>query len=360
MLGHPPFPNTPAWAALLLLLLLLSAVVACDLSTEPVDEDPPGPLGLRNDPVPELESIDVSLLGGDRIAFHRAYKDDAAVGIYVVNGATGAVRGHLGGSLLSHPAVSPDGQMVAFKTLSPFVSGQDVTFWDIYASGLGGEGLVQVAAFPGNVEGPPAWTPDGRLLFSIRSQNLVGTTLYEQSPVEGPGDRRQVHRFTSSGEYVWDLRDHVPARANDGTIAVLGSGLANRGIHVRSPLTGQLTRVYHGVEAPHARALAFSPDGGSLAFLAWDDDRTYVSVLDLAADAIHELGSVEGSLDITLSPGNDWSICWTTSGERIVFTAPTLGTMSAHVHVVRADGSEPPARLTTAPEVVDRSVSCLA
>jgi hypothetical protein len=85
---------------------------------------------------------------------------------------------------------------------------------------------------------------------------------------------------------------------------------------------------------------------------------TRVSTVEVETGEVRILGVIPGNREIILAGGTDSSLCWSADGSRIVFTATTLGRMQSHVHVVPADGSEAPQRLTTTPNVVNRSVSC--
>ncbi len=317
---------------------------------------------IRAGTLPSLEAIDLALLGGARIAFQRFHPGSEATGVYLVDGRTGTVTTHLGGTVLSAPVVSPNGDEIAFTALTPFVPGQDPTLWDVYVTRLDGSQRRQISSFPRN-EGPPGWSPQGKVLFS-HAPSLSVVYIYEQSPVQGPGDRRLVHRFASQGGTAWRFSDQSPSADPDGRIAIAAGGMDNAGIHIFDPAGGEITRVHEAEDRWWPRTAAFSPDGNRIAFLETrrsqtsSAKQTRVSALELETGDVRVLGVIEGTFGSSLGPGTDFSLCWTHDGARIVFTATTTGHLQSHVHVVPADGSAPLERLTAAPNVVDRSVSC--
>jgi len=186
-----------------------------------------------------------------------------------------------------------------------------------------------------------------------------------QAPLEDPGDRRLIRRFVGSGGTVWSFWDIAPSAAPDGRIMVTAGGEENAGIHLLDPASGGRTML-HPTDPPwRPRTAAFAPDGERIAFLETRMEpgsnalETRVSVIDIEDRAVHHLGVVPGILELILRGGTDFSPCWSAAGARILFTTTTPARMQSRIHVVSSDGSSPPRRLTTAPDVVDRSVSCL-
>lgn len=333
-------------------------LAACGSSpSEPSEPSVEPESRIRSHPLPTISDIDFEALGGTRIAFERTFLNEGEPpGIYVVNGGDGEVSGHLGGTSLSGPVVSSDGAHVAFTTLTPYDRNRTTqTLWDVYVTRLDGTDVRQVSAFPGN-EGDPSWTPGGTLLFTVRDQ-VQTTHIYEQSPVTGPADRRVVRSLRPSDPQQWTLVDGPPVASPDGTVAFAGFG-SDAGIYLLSP-EGEVTHAYEPEPDHRAMAPAWSPDGSRLAFLEAAAGRAHVRILTLSEGTSESIGSVPtstGNGGVSGSPL--WSACWSRDGSRVVFTSPWAA-YHAHVYVAVVDGSQDPVAVTSATDVVDRSVSCL-
>jgi Tol biopolymer transport system component len=232
------------------LLLIAGGVLGCDSSSDPAAPAGETPtIGIRNDPVPDLETVPYDRLAGGRKGFHRQ-----GVGVYVVDGASRTSVGYLGGSVFHDPRISPDGIRIAFRMRT------GATFRDVYLARLDGTGLRQLSAEPDNFEGPPSWTPNGRYVV-FTCCRLPGQPLQFRRGEAATGG------LAATWLTVPDLFGSTltPVSANQaGTIAVA------EGIHLImvSPVGPTVDTVY-------------SSSSGTLRAPAWDQEGQRVVVLEL-------------------------------------------------------------------------------
>jgi Tol biopolymer transport system component len=139
---------------------------------------------------------------GDLVAFHElsdglrilVAAPDGSGQRSVVEWETGAEVFDPG--LAFPPAWSPDGERIAFSSLSPLGDG------DIFTVGVDGSGLSNLTNYPGN-DFMPAWSPDGRKIafVSTRDGNLE---IYVE-PSEG-GEAVNVSRSVEFDETAPEWR----------------------------------------------------------------------------------------------------------------------------------------------------------
>jgi Tol biopolymer transport system component len=318
--------------------------------------------------VPALESVPFGLLGSGKVAFERIGANGAYGAIYIIDATAMSSAHAFDNTVTWGPALSPDGRRLAYITYTDLT-----TLYDVYVANIDGTGVQHATRFTGQ-EGPPTWTPDGAKIVVAAS---VGSSLvhnvYSQSPVANPGDVQQLTNFTASpGEpLTCPIIDDNQVRVAISTQGVLAFACsASFGeIDVLSS-NGTLSASYLPVRNdrrhwPNVFAPSWSPDGTRLAFVeTTTDSATNYTLVGLAVKVMNADGSNVTTVASVKASGsgvgggtqNKFSLCWMPDGSRLVFTIPESD-LVGHIWVVRADGTGL-AQLTSAPGVLDRSVSC--
>jgi Tol biopolymer transport system component len=126
------------------------------------------------------------------------------------------------GSLPTHPAVSPDGRLIAFGLYKPADNPRTPGGTDLMVVGRDGAGMRVVLAHdePLSYAAEPAWTPDGAALyFTYRSAtgssrvervNLDGTgrtplRLRASNPTVSPDGRRIVYVYSEPNSFIQSI-----------------------------------------------------------------------------------------------------------------------------------------------------------
>jgi hypothetical protein len=321
-----------------------------------------GPDGNPLEPAPPLEEIPFDAIGDARILFTRGGLNVKRV--YVLDGRTRSawtVLDTAHGAAIGS-SLSPSGSAVAWKRWS----GSEWEF-DVYVTDLHGANPRRVSSFPGNREGPPAWTPDGRfVVFAVTTEDAGPGAIYGRNLQT---DELAVLRaFELDG---WDLNcpvidsNNTPVAAgSDGRLAFSCRGELYVAERQDAPL---LPRYEVAWPAVQVHGSAWSPDESELAFIELLEDSgrltASVRVIELATNAVRTLAVVEGSAgQVWGGTNNHFAVCWLPTGNRVVFNAPGNApagatAVTAHLHVVGADGSGL-TRLTTLPSAFDHGVSC--
>jgi Tol biopolymer transport system component len=321
---------------------------------------------------PPLEAVEFQLLGSGKVLFQRYGRDGGTgSGVYLIDAGAGAsrvvldsVRGSVRG-----PALSPDGERVAWGRWT------DLTYaYDVYVTDLSGGAPRRISSFPSNTEGPPAWAPDGSAIVFFNSGVLFSSTPWGTLRRDLDTDALTALRtFTlgAGGEV------HCPALTlPEDAVSVSGAGglayaCGAELVVATGPDVPLTSRYVTGSADARIFGTAWSPDDGRVAFMQVDygTEGTYpvvlttsVRVLDLADGQVRTLAVLDGSGTTEWSTENHISVCWLPGGERLVFNAFAPGVTGsdpslASLYVVGADG-QGLARLTTAADVFDHSVSC--
>jgi hypothetical protein len=317
---------------------------------------------------PPLEAVEFELLGSGKVLFQRYGRDGGWV--YLIDAGAGASRVVLDSvrSWVFGPALSPDGERVAWARWT------DLTYaYDVYVTDLSGGAPRRISSFPSNIEGPPAWAPDGSAILFFNSGVLSSTPWGILRRDLDTDALTAVRTFTlGAGEEI-----HCPALVLPyDAVSVSGAGglayACRAELFVATGPDEPLTARYvPGSTDARIFGTAWSPDGGRVAFMEVDYGTegsypvvltTSVRVLDLADGQVRTLAVLDGSGTTEWSTRNPISVCWLPGGDRLVFNAfapgvtgsdPTL----ASLYVVGADG-QGLARLTTAVDVFDHGVSC--
>jgi Tol biopolymer transport system component len=338
-------------------------------------DGPPGPSPPSAAPLPPLEVIPFEALGATKVVFQRIGPMGRWYGAYGIDGTARTSTPIF--SVWSHwdgIAVSPDGHHVAYLALT---LADPSTFQDVYLARVDGAAAGIAAAFTGNTEGAPVWTPDGAVVFAVRETEATSagtrevTRIYRQRPSPAPADRRLVATMTryptAAGSACHDVE-------LDGRISVSPSGAliltcTNAWIYRMErdgavPVALYEAPVANGQRVAQLHAPTWSPTGTQIAFIeqrSLRDASGFTRVMRMDADGgnVTPLVSLPIPADagtISLARYNDVALCWTADGRHIVFTVPQ-GSLTSHLFVVSADGGAA-TRLTSAPGVTDASVSC--
>ena len=204
------------------------------------------------------------------------------------------------------PAISPDGDQVAYSWNGP---NQDN--FDIYVQLIGAGRPLRLTSSPAE-EGHPAWSPDGRYIAFVRRVGRGAEAEVIQVPALGGVERKlgdvSGWQFINL-ELSWSPEGKFLAIAHTAE-----DDLNRKGIYSLSAETSQKRLLAH-VSANAGLALAFSPDGGRLAFAR---TRVDLYVLDLAAD-----GGPDGEpRRLTSNPlGLILGLDWTADGHSVVFSS---------------------------------------
>jgi Tol biopolymer transport system component len=218
----------------------------------------------------------------------------------------------------SAPAVSPDGQTIAYGR-SPDRS-KDPTLWTMRLDGSR-QSSLRVAG------GAPAWTPGGKAIYFVRGFCCEICANIWRTSATGRGTVR-----VTRGD---DALDTDPAVSPNGRILAFGTGECEPGIPygmVQMTLATRKTRGFPKLPSRLDGSFdpAWSPDGARIAFNTGLDNapRVYVAGAD---------GS--GARPITRSGLFAHSPEWSPDGSLIVMIGDGKLSGDEEVYVIRPDGS---------------------
>lgn len=263
---------------------------------------PAAPTPTRVPPTP-TSAPQVALSG--RIVYPVYTEDSAWYDIYLQSVAGGQRQWLVGAA--SQPAVSPDGQFLAFRS------------WQADDRGLRVMDLsgTQRRRVTNRLEdGLPAWTPDGKmLLFSSRRESDRLDRMYLVSPY---GEDERV--LTRDYQTVYGLD---PAWLPDGRIvykAIHGTS----GLYLMNPDGSGPQQL---VSDASATAPAASPDGKAIAFMSQRDGNWEVYLIGTDGTGLRRL---------TDHPGQDGLPAWSPDGGWIAFVSDRDGEWA--IWAIRQDG----------------------
>jgi len=198
------------------------------------------------------------------------------------------------------PAVSPDGQRVAFV-----LAGADS--WDIYLLEVA-SGEVKAVTDDPVADAYPAWLPDGRLAFV--SEREGGYGLYEVPTATGAAPALLLR--LAPGEYG-------PAFSPDGEVAVLSTQPAVYSVQLYSLSSGVSRSLVSG--SGLASGLSWSAQGDQILYTVFGETRaelravsrdgTVVTLISGPANAAYGTwGLRAGEVVFASDADGDWEIYW--------------------------------------------------
>jgi hypothetical protein len=219
------------------------------------------------------------------------------------------------------PALSPDGQRVAFESTR---DGNP----EIYAMNVDGSALLRLTNDPA-VDASPTWSPDGRRI-AFSSNRASASSIYTMN-----ADGSDVVRLTFTPN-----PDYDPAWSPDGSrIAYAATRDGNFEIYVMSvDGTGQTRVTRDGdVVNPDGRDPVQITSLGTDNQPAWSPDGRYVVFRRGGAPGDLHLIGADGS-GMRLLATRAWEPSWSPDGSKIAFTSDS-GTHDTGIYVMNADGS---------------------
>jgi len=334
---------------ILLTILLVIIISSCK------DSDSFGPVldyGLITAPATLPDNIPYSLLGTGKIAFERIGPGGGHYsGGYVIDINNRKSNLFLNGSI-DAPSISPDGKLIAFNTLTIGSS----TDWDIYVIDADGKNKTLVCNLEGNVEGPPAWVKsDGEIIYGVIKQLTIGYSIYKQRPVN------------TTATYVCGFTGYSDSPISvSGSNKILLSNGRSTSLIIKEPSKGYFDEIKINYAATNDRSIRiyspqWSPNETEIACTITETDSTFnnykISIIKMNPDGnnLKVLTAYEANNQSFYIGSNDFSLCWSPDGSKILFNKYESG-VTSHIYVMNADGSQI-TQVTTLVGVYDRSVS---
>jgi Tol biopolymer transport system component len=217
----------------------------------------------------------------------------------------------------SAPAVSPDGQTIAYGRASDRT--REPTLWKMRLDGTG-QSSLRVAG------GSPAWAPGGKAIYLVRGFCCEICANIWRTSAAGRGTVR-----VTRGDYL----DTDPAVSPDGRLLAFVTGECEPGIPdgmVQMTLATRKTRGFPRLPRNLDGSFhpTWAPDGARIAFNTGLDDYPHVYVA-------RSNGS--GARSITRGVRFGDSPEWSPGGSFIAFIGPGVATSDEDVYVIRPDGT---------------------
>jgi Tol biopolymer transport system component/DNA-binding winged helix-turn-helix (wHTH) protein len=225
----------------------------------------------------------------------------------------------------SWPAVSPDGSQVAFLTAETqskqlfYMRSENREIWLMRADGDGARKLVEGGQ---DFFGAPAWAPDGKRIAYVRTRYSVGMPWIRNrveildiasgqinEVVETPGLGSTV-AWTPDGRLIYSIEE-PPPNQNDSNLWVLQLDSAGR-------VRGSATRLTHGTGL--ADLVSVMSDGKRLAFFRQTIEPD-VYVTDLEANGT----KLSPPRRLTLDERADYPYSWTPDSTAVIFVSDRNG-----------------------------------
>ncbi len=306
---------------------------------------------------PLMDPIPYEKLGQGKLVFERiGPTGNNYSGVYVIDIYNQSSLG-IGSGVFNSPAVSPNGQKIAFTRLG--ITG---TAYDVHVMDIDGSNIRNVS-FMGGQDRTPSWTPDSsQILFWLASGE---PPLYRQSPVPYPVDRTLIKTFSYEDNKVWSLEGPFSVSQNLKLTFAAFFSFSDQGIYIMDIDGLNLSKIASNDSSQPGNLYspAWSPDGQKIAYLLYfrdyNDEYTSLELIVMNADgsnpqslAKFETENVTG----TWSGQNDISVCWSPDGTKIAFNKKEEGELVSHIYIINLDGSGL-TQVTFAEGVTDRSIS---
>jgi Tol biopolymer transport system component len=183
-----------------------------------------------------------------------------------------------GARIFGGPAVSPDGGSIAFSVRQH----EKTMLYVMRADGTN----ARVVADSLDLQGAPAWTPDGQAVTSAAEER--GVPHLFQIPVDGRAPARLVQEYSVDAAWAPDGRLVIYSGPDIGTTFSV-KAVTKEGAEQAVPAL-TLTR--------GARHLAFLPGGRTLLFLQGEIQHKNLWQMDLMSGAKRQLTNVGPDFDI--------------------------------------------------------------
>jgi len=301
---------------------------------------------------PLTDLIPYDKLYQGKLAFQRVGPvDNAYSGIYVVDIAQQRSWG-IGGQDFDGPAISPDGQTIAYATTA-----LTETAYDVYIMNVDGTNPQCIAAINGQ-ENNPRWAPNGtQILFHAFHFDSDVDGLYRQSPVPNPADLKLVIDFRKlDPSFDFYNQSGSLSVSPNGTIAI-----SYRGVYTLDSSGAEFTKIISEPDNYSLHSAAWSPDGNRLAVLAMNTNQfniLSISVVLYTPDGANAdtLVTLSASGNNTWLGSNSYSLCWSPDGSKIAFTRPDGLDVGSHIYTIKIDKTDL-TQVTFASGITDRSLS---
>lgn len=248
-----------------------------------------------------------------------------------------------------HPALSPDGNYVAYTWHSRHPSASGPLDSDIYVVSVGGDTPIRLTdtAAP---EGMPTWSPDGTQVAFIRQPVDAEHALIIAKPVLG-GPERILHETASrSGSLVRGFASAALDWSPDGKwLAFRDMEIPDQSysIFLLSLESGRKRQLTHPAALERDHNPVFSPNGHAIAFIRTRAGRNTVctQLLDEASEAcVYDFGKYM-----------NWDIAWMPDGRAIAVVVGSFAGHRALLRVPLVGGDAVP--LTSATDVMEFTVA---
>lgn len=334
---------------ILSIFLAITANFACQEAT---DESTDSTL---NELPPLTDTIPYEKLGQGKLVFQRIGPlENNYSGVYVIDIDNQSSWG-IGSGVFDYPAVSPNGQKIAFTRYG-------ITFYDVHVMDIDGSNMQNVTLMKEGHARAPSWMPDSsQILFWV---SLGEPILYRQSPVPNPVDRILIKTFSYEGNNLWNLEGPFSVSQNLKLTFKAHFSSSPLGIYTMDIDGSNLIRI--SSKDPSQPGFFYSPvwspDGQKIAYLLYFKafEYTYLELVVMNADgsnpqSLANFETVNVTGDWWLG-GNDISACWSPDGSKIAFNKKEEGNFVSHIYIINSDGSSL-TQVTFAEGVTDRSLS---
>src|SRR5882762_7636716 len=196
----------------------------------------------------------------------------------LANGTGTELWSGVGARVLGGPAISPDGRYIAFSVRQH----EQRLLYVMQADGTNARIVTDLL----NLEGAPAWAPDGQSILSAAEEH--GVPRLFRIPVEGRAPTPFVHEYSIDPAWAPDGRFVVYSGPDIGTTFSVKAVTSEAAEKPLPALT--LTR--------GARHLTFLPGGRALMFLQGEIQHKNLWLIDLETGAKRQLTNLAADFDI--------------------------------------------------------------